>query len=477
MAKILMAASEGTPFVKTGGLADVMGSLPAALVRGGDEVAVVLPWYRDTKLPSAPAEVFRDLRITLGPAVFVVDIFDTVERGVRWFLVSCPQLFDRAGLYGAGGVDFPDNHIRFGVYSRAVLGVIRYLFRPRILHCHDWQASLAPIFMRQTFSGDPTFFGIRVLFTIHNIGYPGIFPASAMYDLGLSSALFRPGVLEYYGNINLLMGGMYSSDWISTVSPRYATEIQTDEFGFGLQNFLRARSDRISGILNGVDYDTWDPANDRFIVRNYSERDLSGKADCRRALLDRFHLPDRPEAPVVGIISRLVDQKGFDLVAQVADDLMRENLVLVVLGSGEPAYEQMFRGMAAANPDKAGVYIGYDEALSHAIEAGADMFLMPSRYEPCGLNQMFSLRYGTPPVVRATGGLDNSVVSEPPAEATGFKFHEYTGAALLSAVRQAVSAFADHSEWQQMMRRGMRQDFSWSASAGEYAALYRKLLI
>jgi starch synthase len=477
MAKILMAASEATPFVKTGGLADVMGSLPAALVRRGHEVAVVLPWYRDTKLASAPAEVFRDLHITLGPSSFVVDIFETVELGVRCFLVSCPPLFDRPGLYGQAGQDFPDNHIRFGVCSRAVLDVIRHLFRPRILHCHDWQAALAPLFMKYTFAGDPTFFGIRVLFTIHNIGYQGLFPASALYDLGIPAALFRPNLLEFYGNVNLLMGGLYFSDWINTVSPRYAAEIQTDEFGFGLQRFLRARTDRVSGILNGVDYDTWDPEKDRLIACHYSADDLTGKAACRQALLDRFHLADRPEAPIVGVVSRLVDQKGFDLIAQVAGELLREDLYLVVLGSGEHVYEQMFRDLAAAHPDRVGVYIGYDESLSHTIEAGADLFLMPSRYEPCGLNQMFSLRYGTPPVVRATGGLDDSVIAEPPEEATGFKFQEYDGAALLAALRQAVAAFAEKRRWQQMMRRAMRQDFSWSASAGAYAALYRKLLV
>ncbi|HZU28922.1 MAG TPA: glycogen synthase GlgA [Bryobacteraceae bacterium] len=476
MPKILMAASEAMPFVKTGGLADVMGALPAELVRAGEEVAVVLPWYRDAKLASAPREAFRDLRITVGPTSFLVDIFETVELGVRCFLVSCPPLFDRAGLYGAAGSDFPDNHIRFAVYCRAVLGVMRHLFRPRILHCHDWQAALAPLFMRYTFAGDPTFFGVRVLFTIHNIGFQGIFPASALYDLGIPTALFLPNLLEFYGNLNLLMGGMYFSDWISTVSPTYAVEIQGD-LGFGLQNFLRARSDRVSGILNGIDYDTWSPEKDRLIARNYSETDLSGKSACRQALLDRFRLRDRPGAPVVGVVSRLTDQKGFDLVAQIAAEMMREDLFLVVLGSGDASYEQMFRDIASAHPEKAAVHIGYDEALSHMIEAGADMFLMPSRYEPCGLNQMYSLHYGTPPIVRATGGLEDSVVSAPPQEATGFKFRDYSGAALLAAVRDAVGAFGDRPRWREMMRRGMRRDFSWAASAGEYAALYRKLLM
>ena len=462
---------------KTGGLADVMGALPAALQAAGEEVAVVLPWYRETKLASPPNEVYRDLRISLGPRNFVVDLFETVERGVRVFLVGCPPLFDRAGLYGAGGHDFPDNHIRFGAFCHAVLGVARYLFRPNILHCHDWQAALAPLFMRSLFSGDPTFFGIRVLFTIHNLGYQGIFPAAALYDLGIGRDLFRPGVLEFFGNVNLLLGGMYFSDAISTVSRGYAREIQTDEFGFGLQNFLRARADQLTGILNGVDYGDWSPESDRFIARNYSAGDLSGKAACRRALLERFGLPAaNTKSPVIGMVTRLVDQKGLDLLADVADELVREDLLLTVLGSGEPAYEQMLRDLAAAHPDKVGVHIGYDESLSHAVEAGADMFLMPSHYEPCGLNQIYSLRYGTIPIVRATGGLDDTIVSEPPEEATGFKFDKYTGAELLASVRAALAAYRNRPGWEAMMRRAMACDYSWAKSASEYAALYRKLL-
>ena len=477
MAKILMAASEATPFSKTGGLADVMGALPAALQAAGEDVAVVLPWYRETKLASSPNEVFRDLRISVGPNNFVVDLFETVERGVRFFLVACPPLFDRAGLYGTAGHDFPDNHVRFAVYSHAVLGAIRHLFRPAILHCHDWQAALAPLFMRSTFAGDPTFFGIRVLFTIHNLGYQGIFPAAALYDLGLGPDLFRPNILEFFGNINLLMGGMYSSDALSTVSRGYAREIQTDEFGFGLQHFLRARSDRLYGILNGVDYGDWSPENDRFIARHYSADDLAGKAACRRALLERFRLPaDRTDVPVIGMVSRLVDQKGLDLIAQVAGGLVREDLLLTVLGSGDPGYEEMFRRLAAAHPDKVAVEIGYDEALSHAVEAGADMFLMPSRYEPCGLNQIYSLRYGTIPIVRATGGLDDTITSEPAEEATGFKFGAYSGWELLAAVQQALAAFRDRPAWEAMMRRAMSKDYSWTRSASEYMALYRKLL-
>lgn len=476
MTRVLMAASEATPFSKTGGLADVMGALPAALQAAGEEVAVVLPWYRDTKLASSPNEVFRDLRISVGPNRFTVDLFETVERGVRFFLVACPPMFDRPGLYGSGGQDFPDNHIRFAVFSQAVLGAARYLFRPKILHCHDWQAALAPLFMRSTFAGDPTFFGIRVLFTVHNLGYQGIFPASTLYDLGIGQDVFRPGVLEFHGSVNLLMGGMYFSDAISTVSRGYAQEIQTDELGFGLQTFLRARADRIFGIVNGVDYGDWSPENDRFITRNYSADDLSGKAACRRALLERFGLPPDKDAPVIGMVTRLVDQKGLDLIAQVASELVRENLLLTVLGSGEPAYEQMFRDLAAAHPDKVAAHIGYDETLSHMVEAGADMFLMPSRYEPCGLNQIYSLRYGTIPIVRATGGLDDTITSEPPDEATGFKFSAYSGAQLLAAVRAALAAFGDRPRWKEMMRRAMSQDYSWAKSASEYAALYRKLL-
>ncbi|MGA2181943.1 MAG: glycogen synthase GlgA [Bryobacteraceae bacterium] len=472
MARILMVAPEATPFAKTGGLADVIGALPAALHASGQHVAVVIPWYRGVRLAGSPKEAFRDLRVFIGPREYRVNIFETVERGVTFYLVSCPPLFDRAGLYGEHSVDYPDNHIRFGVFCRAALDVARHLFLPDILHCHDWQSALAPIYLRYAFAADPTFLGMRVLFTIHNLGYQGLFPPEALHDLGLGDDIFQPNVLEFFGRVNLLMGGLHFSDAINTVSRGYAREIQTPEFGFGLDAFLRARAGRLSGILNGVDYQAWSPQTDVNIARNYSAANLPGKSVCKRALLEQLGLPTGDlTRPVIGMVSRMVNQKGFDLLAEAADDLLAEDILLAVLGSGEPAYEKLFRDLAAAHPEKVGVHIGYDNALAHRIEAGADMFLMPSYYEPCGLNQIYSLRYGTVPIVRAVGGLEDTI-----DETTGFKFHDYTGEALLTAVRRALDVYADRPRWQEMMRRGMKQDFSWEFAASHYAALYRSLL-
>jgi starch synthase len=472
MARILMVAPEATPFSKTGGLADVIGALPAALHAAGERVAVVIPWYRGARLAGSPKEAFRDLRVSIGPHEYRVNIFETVERGVTFYLVSCPPLFDRPGLYGERSTDYPDNHIRFGVFCRAALDVMRHLFLPDILHCHDWQSALAPIYLRYAFASDPTFLGVRVLFTIHNLGYQGLFPPEALYDLGIGHDVFQPNVLEFFGRVNLLMGGLHFSDAINTVSRGYAREIQTPEFGFRLDTFLRARADRLTGIVNGVDYREWSPETDANIARNYSAADLPGKSVCKRALLEQLHLPTSDlTKPVMGMVSRMVDQKGFDLLAQAANHLLAEDFLLAVLGSGEPVYEKLFRDLAAAHPQQVGVHIGYDDALAHRIEAGADMFLMPSYYEPCGLNQIYSLRYGTVPIVRAVGGLDDTI-----DDTTGFKFHDYTVTALLAVVRRALGVYADRPRWEEIMRRGMRQDFSWDYAATQYAALYRSLL-
>lgn len=469
--KVLMVASEATPFCKTGGLADVIGALPAALKYRGHDVAVAIPGYRAVKFPGAVREVYRNLHISLGRG-YKVDFYEAVERDVPFYIVDCPELFDRDGLYGSDGVDYPDNHIRFAVFSMAALNVARHLFRPRIIHCHDWQSALAPVYIHQFFRGDPTFLSARLLFTIHNLGYQGIFPASVLPEIGVDRNLFTPDRLEFYGKLNLLKGGIVFSDYVSTVSKAYAREIQTPEYGFGLENLLRTRANRLTGIINGVDYVEWSPETDRYIEKNYSLDDLSGKRECKRALLQEFSLPtDDLDRPTIGMVSRFVDQKGFDLIAEIATELADLDLYMVVLGSGEERYESMFRHLAAIFPDKFGVRIGYDNALAHRIEAGADMFLMPSRYEPCGLNQIYSLRYGTIPIVRATGGLDDTIDTE-----TGFKFSEYAGWALYATVQTALSAYQDRQGWVEMVRRAMQKDYSWSSSAAEYAALYQQLL-
>ena len=465
---VLMVASEATPFAKTGGLADVIGGLPAALAARGEQVAVVIPDYRENVYPNPPTVAYRNLWLPIGPG-FMTDLYQTTERGVTFYFVHCPALFDRPGIYGFAGVDHPDNHIRFAVLSMAALAVGRYLFTPHIIHSHDWQAALAPVYLREHFKSDPTFIGVKTLFTIHNLGYQGIFAPQALSEIGLNPKLFNPDQLEFFGKLNLLKGGIAFSDGVSTVSKGYAREIQTPEYGFGLDGFLR-RHAPIYGIVNGVDYEEWSPEHDPYIARKYSVDDLSGKRDCKKALLAEFGFPPDLNRPVIGIVSRLASQKGFDLIAQVESELMEEDISLVVLGSGQPEYESMFRRLASAHPDKVGLREGFDNSLGHRIEAGADLFLMPSRYEPCGLSQIYSLRYGTVPIVRATGGLDDTI-----DEDTGFKFRDYSGAALLDAVRAAIKVYKRKDDWTAMMRRGMRKDFSWGAAAVEYMALYRLL--
>ncbi len=471
MPRILMAASEAAPFAKTGGLADVIGALPAALKARGEEVAVVLPRYRGVRLDGA-RRVFDGLQFWLGSHDYSAGIYRIDHRGVPFFLVEAPMLFDREGLYGDGERDYPDNHIRFTIFAHAVLAVARPRFRPHFFQCLEWTAGLVSVLLRHRLWGDPNFLASRTLFTIHNLGYQGLFPPAAMVEAGLDDLPFHAGLMEFYGQVSFLKGALETSDALSTVSRRYAEEIQTPEFGFGLDGLLRLRADVLTGIMNGVDYDTWNPETDPHIAAHYSAEHLEGKRTAKRDLLEWFGLPSRAmDHPVAGIVSRFVGQKGFDLIAATAEDLLKEDLYLVALGTGEAQYEQLFLDLAEAWPGRVGVHIGYDDPLAHKIEAGSDIFLMPSRYEPCGLNQFYSLRYGTIPVVRATGGLDDSVDAE-----TGFKFYEYTGQAFLEAVRHALAAYADKPLWERMMRTGMSRDFSWSRSAAQYSELYRRMI-
>jgi starch synthase len=467
--KILMVASEATPFAKTGGLADVLGALPLALSERGEQVAVVLPAYRENRYPRLTREAYRNLWIPIGPG-YMVDIQQSTERGVAYYFVQCPALYDRDGIYGTATGDFPDNHLRFAVLSMAAIGVARHLFRPDIVHLHDWQAGLTPVYIREHFRGDPTFMGVKTLLTIHNLGYQGLFPPEVLPEVSLDPRLLNPDQLEFFGRVNFLKAGIAWSDAVSTVSKGYAREIQTPEYGFGLDGFLR-RHGPITGIVNGVDYNEWSPEHDPALARNYSANDLSGKRACKQALLAEYGLPqDNLDRPLLAIISRFAAQKGFDILADAASRLLQEDLNLVVLGSGDLPYESMFRALAQTYPQKVGLQVGYDPGLSHRIEAGADMFLMPSRYEPCGLNQIYSLKYGTVPVVRATGGLDDTI-----EDGTGFKFRDYSGDALLDIVRVALRAYQDLDAWTRRMRRGMEKDFSWNASAGEYVDLYQRL--
>jgi starch synthase len=469
MSRILMVASEAAPFVKTGGLADVVGSLPAALVKRGDEVAVVLPRYR-TALIDSSERIWNEMPLSVGPHHFTVAIDQVVRQGVRYLFVDCPPLYNRPGIYNERNIDYPDNHIRFALLNQAAIGIARHIFRPHVFHAHDWQAGLLAPYLRSTFSGDPTFYGSKCILTIHNLGYQGNFWAVRMQEVGLDPVLYHTEGLEFNGMISFLKGGIIFSDAVTTVSPTYAREIQTPEYGFGFDGLLRSRNYKLRGILNGVDYTEWNPDTDPYLPAHFSSADLMGKAECKRQLLAEMGLPYYGERPLIGIVSRFADQKGFDLVAEIAGPLAEENVALAVLGSGDRRFEDMFRQFNAARPEKFGVRIGYDNALAHRIEAGSDMFLMPSQYEPCGLNQIYSLRYGTVPIVRATGGLEDTVDS-----ATGFKFSEYSPGALAGAIGEALHAYRSPEPWVERMRMGMAKDFSWEASAAEYQRMYAEL--
>jgi starch synthase len=471
--RILFVASEGLPFSKTGGLADVVEALPKALVARGHEVAVVLPRYRGTQ---ASTVVLPSLTVPLGSRLRFPAVADgTLLNGVRYFFVDDPPYFDRDGIYGNAAGDFLDNPERYSELSRAAIEITKHVWPTDVFHCHDWQTALVPVLLRTVYGDDPVVKDLPVVFTIHNMGYHGNFRRDALARAGIPEVLFNPGALEFYGDANFLKGGLVFSDYLTTVSRRYAQEIQTPEYGYGLDGVVRSRGDHIVGILNGVDYGAWNPAKDSLIAARYSATDLSGKEICKQDLLQVFGLAgDNPHRAVLGIVSRFADQKGFDLIADRAHEMLREDVMLVALGTGDRRYEDLFRALANAYPGRVGFKFAYDNALAHKVEAGSDIFLMPSRYEPCGLNQIYSLKYGTVPVVRATGGLDDTVENfdVEHGTGTGFKFSEYTGAALLYAVKQALQHYADERIWKRIQLNGMAKDFSWKTPAAEYAKIY-----
>jgi starch synthase len=475
---IVFAASEGLPFSKTGGLADVVGALPRALAALGHQVSVYLPRYRQTKLTEPVPEV-RSVTIPFDDQYrFASVVSGGSLHGVRFYFVEYPPYFDRDALYGTPAGDYPDNAERFALFSRTVLEASKILGVPQIFHCHDWQSALIPVLVRTVYAEDPAFRAVGTVFTIHNMGYQGLFPPDTLPLLMLPWDLFTMSKMEFFGQVNFLKGALTYSDFITTVSRKYSQEIQTAEYGFGLEGVLRDRASTVTGILNGVDYDEWSPQTDKFIAAKFSPQDLSGKAMCKQDLLAAFGIPTADvKLPVIGVVSRFAAQKGFDLIAQIADRLAREEMIVVALGAGDKTYEEMFLRLNKQFPKKIAVKVAYDNAIAHKIEAGADMFLMPSRYEPCGLNQIYSLKYGTVPIVRATGGLDDTI--EPwdarTGKGTGFKFSEYNGESLLLTIKHALSAYRDQTSWQALMRNGMNKDFSWNASAREYGKIYEKV--
>jgi len=475
--RIAFVASECVPFSKTGGLADVVGALPPALAAIGHEVDVYLPKYRQTKL-NTPRTLLRSVTVPFDDQYRFCSVLDGgTHAGVKFYFIDYPPFFDREQLYGTPAGDYTDNAERFALFSRAVLEASKIFGAPDVFHCHDWQSALVPVLLKTLYADDPAFRGTSSVFTIHNMGYQGQFPPETLPLLMLPWDLFTIGRMEFYGKVNFLKGALVFADFITTVSRKYSQEIQTAEYGFGLEGVLRSRASTVTGILNGVDYNVWSPQTDTFIKARYSPDDLSGKLECKQDLLADFGVtaPDLRQ-PVIGIVSRFAAQKGFDLIAQVIDRVAREEMIIVALGTGDKEYEDLFRRLNQQFPKKILVRIGFDNALAHKIEAGSDMFLMPSRYEPCGLNQIYSLKYGTVPVVRATGGLDDTIDPWDPrtGRGTGFKFSDYTGEALISTIRQALTAFKDQTTWHTLMRNGMGKDFSWTNSAREYARIYEK---
>lgn len=475
---IAFVASECVPFSKTGGLADVVGALPRALAALGHQVSVYVPLYRQTKLTDAQT-VVRSITIPFDDQYRFCSVKTAANQpGIRFNFVDFPEYFDREALYGTSAGDYPDNAERYALFSRAVLEASKVLGVPQVFHCHDWQTALVPVLLKTLYSEDPAFKDTGTVFTIHNMGYQGLFPSDILPLLMLPWDLLTMSKMEFFGQVNFLKGALVLSDFITTVSKKYSHEIQTTEYGFGLEGVLRGRSATVAGILNGADYEEWSPQTDKFIAAKFSAQDMAGKQACKQDLLKTFGIVGaKEETPVIGIVSRFAAQKGFDLITQVMDRLALEEMILVVLGTGDKLYEEMFQRMQKQFPKKVAIRVAYDNAMAHKVEAGADMFLMPSRYEPCGLNQIYSLKYGTVPIVRATGGLDDTI--EPwdatSRKGTGFKFTEYNGEALLATIRHALKAYRDQGSWQTLMKNGMGRDFSWNASAREYGKIYEKV--
>jgi starch synthase len=474
--ELLFVASEVAPHSKTGGLGDVVGALPKALAAHGHAVAVVSPRYGSIDAAAAGFEAKHNAVRVRGEAT---TLWVRKTGLVTWYLVEHELFFgSRRGLYGERGHDYPDNAERFAYLCRAALEVpAAFGHRPRILHLHDWQSALAAWLLRQEHREDATLAGVKTVFTIHNLAYQGVFKKDALPALGLPWEVFRLDAMEFHDRLNFMKAGLVFSDAITTVSPTYAREITTLDGGEGLDGLLRQRQGVLSGILNGIDFTDWDPARDPFLPHHFDARQPEAKRDMKRALQAEVGLPQRADVPVVALIGRLADQKGVDLVLAALPELLRRDLQLVMLGSGRHDWEQAFAQAAREHPDRISARIGFDEGLAHRIEAGADVFLMPSRFEPCGLNQLYSLRYGTIPVVRKVGGLADTVEDyDGWKSGTGFTFTDYDPRAMLFAIKRALELYRDQAGWAAMVGRAMAQDFSWSRSAARYEALYQGLV-
>ena len=477
--RIVMIASEAQPFSKTGGLADVATALPKALGRLGHDVTLITPRYRGI----ADGPIVDSLAIEVAGHRFTANLIEArIGPGARVLLVDCPELYDRSGIYYDAHGDYPDNAARFAFLSAAAIDWASQKDDPfDIVHAHDWQGGLAPIYSRALavpkVPGVPK---VSAVFTIHNLAYQGIFEKSWVPKLGLAWNDYTISGFEFFDRLSFMKAGINFADAITTVSPTYAEEIQRPEYGHGLDGVIRARRDALVGILNGIDHDEWNPLADSFLPAPFDAESLDGKAAAKRALLEAcgFTITDELLArPVIGMVSRMVDQKGLDLIEAAAGDLAMLDATFVIVGTGESRYQNMWTNLSRWRADRISVLIGFDERRAHLVEGGADIFLMPSRFEPCGLNQMYSLRYGTVPVVRAVGGLVDTVRPYNPrnGQGNGFLFSEYQPTAMMRALGAALTAYPNKRIWTRLQKNGMRADFSWDRSAGEYVKMYRAL--
>ncbi len=479
--KILFATSEAVPFAKTGGLGDVSGALPRVLAQLGHEVTLILPKYaqiNEKKFDLHRKEI--KLKVPVGQKIEEAEVY-SVELAPRFqaLLIRQDAYYQRDQLYGTINGDFEDNAERFIFFSRSVLeAAVALDLKPDIIHCNDWQTALTPVYLNRLYRHLPALKPSATVFTIHNLAYQGLFWHFDMPMTNLGWELFNPKALEFYGKINFLKGGIIFADAITTVSRKYKEEIQTKEFGCGLEGVFRDRSQDLYGILNGVDYAEWSPEVDPFIAKQYSPAHLQGKWECKADLQREFRLAVKGEVPLIGAISRLAEQKGIDLIIANMEKMLKLGVQFVLLGTGEEKYHLQFQKYSEKYPQQIGVKIGFDNILAHKIEAGADMFLMPSRYEPCGLNQIYSLKYGTVPIVRATGGLDDTIRDFTLAdqEGNGFKFVDYSSICLLETIQRALQVYRDKGQWEKLMLRGMSADFSWEQSARTYVRVYQETL-
>ncbi|MFH1479571.1 MAG: glycogen synthase GlgA [Candidatus Omnitrophota bacterium] len=476
---ILFASSEVVPFAKTGGLADVLGALPESLSKKGCKCNVILPLYRCVREHGYSPKIFKKgLIVKIDNKELPFDLSMLEQGNVRVYFVERDDYYDREYLYNSPTEDYPDNALRFGFFAKAIIASIPHIGKIDLLHLNDWQTALVPFYIKLFHKDDQSLNRIKILFTIHNMAYQGLFDKKFLGPLEIPESKFTPDTLEFWGRINFMKAGIIYSDAVSTVSVGYSREILTEEFGCGLDGLLNTKKDDLFGIVNGVDYSVWNPEADDSIIKKYNIDTIGGKKDCKADLLKEFNMEQNIDRPLIGMITRLAEQKGIDLVAGSMEEILDLGFSFIILGFGEEKYNSMFKALSNKHKGLVGARIGFDNALAHKIEAGSDIFLMPSRYEPCGLNQLYSMKYGTVPVVRAVGGLDDTVESFDAAtkKGNGFKFKEASGEALIKTLKNTITIYDDKKIWERLLKNCLLCDYSWDASALKYKGLYEKIV-